>query len=397
MKRILFVDDEPNILSGLKRMLMNERHIWDMHFVQGGQEALTLLDDSGRFDAIVSDMRMPQMQGFELLKTVSERWPGMARIILSGHAEHESALRSAGVAHQFLSKPCDSKTLKHAVMRTCNMRDRLGSDHIADAVAALKTLPVLPESCIKMREEMNKEEPSMERVAEIVGEDIAMTTKLLQLVNSSYFSLPRKIESIAQAVGFLGLDTIKDLVISTAVFRAMDADKSVVNGEQLLQHGQYVSKLAASMAGHLDAPALDTAELRIAGFIHDAGQLALAKIEPDRYRELLSEADSGDALCAAETEVFGTHHAEVGAYLFSLWGLPELVVEATLRHHEPLDEMETSDMGGLVGLADTLVTAARKGEEFEALNERLLGNPFEEHWEQWYSEAQSELAGSNDE
>ncbi len=120
MKRILFVDDEPKILDGLRDLLRKERKQWDMVFALGGQEALDELA-RGRFDVVVSDMRMPGIDGVMLLKMVKEKYPATARIILSGHAEREAVVNALPVAHQFLSKPCDADVLRTVVDRACGL------------------------------------------------------------------------------------------------------------------------------------------------------------------------------------------------------------------------------------------------------------------------------------
>src|SRR5579862_1975913 len=114
MKRILFVDDERRVLEGLQRMLRPHRSQWHMRFANSGQEALAMLEE-GSYDVIVSDMRMPGMDGAQLLETVRERYPGMIRIVLSGHSDVEAALRAVPVAHQFLAKPCDAEKLQAAI------------------------------------------------------------------------------------------------------------------------------------------------------------------------------------------------------------------------------------------------------------------------------------------
>src|SRR5262245_37814840 len=100
MKKILFVDDEPNVLQGLERMLRSMRHEWEMQFAMSGPAALERLAEQ-TFDVIVSDMRMPGMTGAQLLTEVSQRHPHIVRIILSGQADQEDILRSVGPTHQY--------------------------------------------------------------------------------------------------------------------------------------------------------------------------------------------------------------------------------------------------------------------------------------------------------
>jgi DNA-binding NtrC family response regulator len=129
MKRILFVDDEPRLLEGLQRMFRPQRKHWDMLFATSGEQALAILATSP-CDVIVTDMRMPGMDGATLLEQVQERYPSLVRIVLSGHVEMEAALRAAPVAHQFLSKPCDPETLRETIERVCDCRARLSDEGI---------------------------------------------------------------------------------------------------------------------------------------------------------------------------------------------------------------------------------------------------------------------------
>lgn len=115
-KRILFVDDEPNILSGLKRMLRSMRKEFDLQFAGSGIEALDSMAVH-ESDIVVSDMRMPGMDGAELLDIIQERYPSAVRIMFTGQADQESVLRTVGVVHQFLTKPCDSDLLRSVLLR----------------------------------------------------------------------------------------------------------------------------------------------------------------------------------------------------------------------------------------------------------------------------------------
>ena len=153
MRRILFVDDEQNILQGLKRMLRPMRNEWDMHFANGAEEALKIVPkhkvateelEDGPVDVIVSDMRMPNLDGAYLLGQIRDRYPATARIILSGHAEQEMAIRSVAAAHQFLAKPCDAETLRETVKRACQLREMMASERLQKITAEIGQLPSVP-------------------------------------------------------------------------------------------------------------------------------------------------------------------------------------------------------------------------------------------------------------
>ena len=142
-KRILFVDDEPNVLSGLRRMLRSMRREWFMAFAHSGLEALAMLDDTP-FDIVVTDMRMPGMDGAALLKQVMHRHPKTVRIVLSGQADREEILRAVGPIHQYLSKPCDAETIKATLTRACALDGLLPDDHLKELISKMETLPSLP-------------------------------------------------------------------------------------------------------------------------------------------------------------------------------------------------------------------------------------------------------------
>lgn len=112
--RILFVDDESFILSGIRRSLRPYRKEWDMSFCEGAQAALTLLEKEQK-DIIFSDMRMPGMDGSELLRIVREKYPEMIRIVLSGYSENEEIVKEEKLAHRYLSKPCSPDDIKNII------------------------------------------------------------------------------------------------------------------------------------------------------------------------------------------------------------------------------------------------------------------------------------------
>src|SRR5688572_10674608 len=191
MKRILFADDESNVLQGLQRMLRPMRHEWDMTFAPGGREALSLLD-SPPFDVVVSDMRMPEVSGAQLLAEVMRRHPRTVRIILSGQSDEENVFRAVGVAHQYLAKPCDPDTLKATVARACRLRDLLRNERLQQIISQMTNLPSAPSSFDAVADSLGitsvngrrASNATPEPLADLVSDDIAMSAKALQLINS---------------------------------------------------------------------------------------------------------------------------------------------------------------------------------------------------------------------
>ena len=341
-KRILFVDDEPMVLFGLQRSLRSMREEWEMAFVTNGAEALQLMEREP-FDIIVTDMRMPVMTGAELLEQVKCRFPQCFRIILSGQADQQTILRAVDPTHQYLAKPCDTNELKKRLTRAFAVRGLLKNEELQAVVSRLEALPSLPSLYLEVTSELENREPSLPRIGHLISEDMAMTAKILQLVNSAFFGLRCRISSPKQAVQMLGLDTLRALVLTTHVF---DKFRTHSLGEEetsyLWKHSFAVAGFAKHIATAEKANRQLVDDCFTAGLLHDAGKLILAFTMQNKYQHVLDAVrNNGQNLIAAETEIIGCNHAEVAAYLLGLWGLPEAVIDGVAWHHAPSGSMQT--------------------------------------------------------
>lgn len=333
MKRILFVDDEVSILDGLKRMLRPMRAEWEMAFAPGGEQALALLA-TGPFDVIVSDMRMPGMDGAALLEVVREKYPGVLRIILSGYTELQASLRAVPVAHQFLLKPCDPDMLRAGISRATSLGEVLDSRMLTSLVGALRDLPSLPRVFAELKLALGDPKTTIDQVTRIVERDIAVSAKLLQLVNSAFFGLARDVTDVKTAVSCLGMTVLHDLVLTLEVFRSFSANEFVSENylEAFHLHAHLTARIAAGISqNHRLSPGVVLAAL-----LHDVGKLVIAERTPAHFARALDQARAESRpLFEVEEQLTHISHAEVGAYLLSLWGLPYSLVEAVAHHHHP--------------------------------------------------------------
>ena len=333
MRRVLFVDDEVRVLDGLKRMLRPQRLEWEMAFASSGNAALELMEAS-HFDVIVSDMRMPGMDGASLLTKVCDLYPQVVRIVLSGHTELFTALRVAPVAHQFLAKPCDASTLRITVERACHLKDLLSDGSICRTVGALRDLPSLPRTYHALTQALANPEASLPQLARIVEQDVGISAKILQLVNSAFFGVARPITKIEHAVVYLGINTLKSLALSLEIFSVFEPNAAMTGFS--LEGLQTHARLTANIAARLPVPDYLKDIAVAAGMLHDVGKLILAWKLPKRVKEQLAEAAKEHCpLHVVEERQHGFSHAEIGAYLLGLWGLPHVLVEAVALHHNP--------------------------------------------------------------
>jgi putative nucleotidyltransferase with HDIG domain len=335
--RVLFVDDEPNILSGLRRILRGQRKEWEMSFVEGGQPALDVMDETP-CDVIVSDMKMPGMDGAELLSRIRSNFPATIRIALSGETDSHMIYRCVKHAHQYLAKPCDADALISAVQRAFRLRDLVQDEKLEAVVADMTSLPSMPEQYEKIMQEMQSDDPSLQKIGEIIETDVAMSAKILQLVNSAFFGLARHLSSPAEAAMYLGVDVLKSLVLTTGVFSQFDSesvDASTV--KRIWDHSTEVGSLAKSIATSQSDQKLVSDYALMGGLLADIGKLVFATNFSEKFTEVANRmADENRRDFEVEEELFGHSHSDVGAYLVGLWGLPNPVVECVAYHHAPL-------------------------------------------------------------
>ncbi len=333
MTRLLFVDDEPEILAGLRTMLRPHHTEWQMEFVDSGAAAIAEFKKAP-FDLLCTDMRMPQMDGAQLLAQVAEQWPQTIRIVLSGHAELTQTIRLVPIAHQYLSKPCDVKRLEGTIQQCLNMRALLGRANLRAMVGRVKKLPASPKAYQALCAAMARTETTGAEIAKIVAKDTAIAARVLQVVNSAFFRLPRQIAKIEQAVSYLGFTAIRNLALSAEVFSAGKPTTTLKGFDLTTLQTEAIKTAAVMRALTKDTPLADDAF--VVGLLHNIGVLIFLDICPDKLKTAGDESlTTGAPLHEMERKHIGATQGEVGAYLLALWGLPYSIIEAVAYQHTP--------------------------------------------------------------
>lgn len=356
MKRILFVDDDTNILAGLKRTMRSMRHEWEMEFISEPKEALRVFAEN-HFDIVVSDMKMPGMDGADLLTEVKILAPESIRIILSGHSSPELIMKSVGPTHQYLAKPCEAETLKKTIERAYSLQSLVGSDELRSLISGLGKLPTMPATYQEIVACLQDPDSSLTDIGQIIGKDVGMTAKILQLVNSSFFGIANPVTSPDQAATFLGLDTLGTLVLGHGVFSEYKELKT--SGFNIDTQWSFSSRCAAMarvIAKQQKVPKKMADEAFLAGMLQDVGKLVLVTEKTEEYAEVLERTGGQHGYAPdVEREILGATHGEVGAYLLGLWGLPDTVVEAVAFHETPsAGSSEEFDVLGIAHVASRL-------------------------------------------
>lgn len=366
-KRIIFVDDETLVLQGLRRMLRKMSANWEMVFADSGKEALEEMAKEP-FDVIVSDMRMPDMNGAQLLQEVMERHPNTIRFILSGHADQLLVLNCLDSTHQYIAKPCDPKTLQEKIMRATSHEEFLANSGLRNLVSRLGDLPTLPSLYREILHALKDPESDTIQIGEIIQKDLGMTAKILKVANSGYFGLAQQVSNPVEAASYLGIDNVKSIVLTIHAFEGLKDFK--VEGKSLKEFFNESLKVAGIAKALAVNEKLDkelTEDAFVAGLLSGAGKLIMACSLPDDYKKAVEMAETTDkSMLEAEEEVFGADHAHVGGYLLNLWGLPTTVVEAVIYNECPSNSIP-SDFQPLtaVHLAKALIAEQAVGERDE--------------------------------
>jgi HD-like signal output (HDOD) protein/CheY-like chemotaxis protein len=351
-QRILFVDDDELILRSIERVLRRQQAPWELHFATDGDVALQLLSQKP-FDVIVVDAQMPRMSGTGLLRRVQESNPGVVRILMSGHTGLEMLRSALPLAHQFVPKPYDAQQLTSTLENACGLRSILNLPELRTMVGASNELPSAPRTYVEISTALSDPHASTRTVADIVEKDIALSARVLQLVSSGFYGLPRQVSSIGGAVAFLGVEVIKAIVLSIEVSKMFPVSRAIPDFSiEILQRR---STLAAQLAKRLLGHESSGDSVMIAGMLQDVGQLIFAARAAQRFGIALSSCTRAKTpLYEAELELFGATHAEVGGYLLGLWGLPPRIVHAVAHHLEPVPGARVFDAAAALYVGNLL-------------------------------------------
>jgi len=355
VRRILIVDDDQNILDRYRESLLKYREIRPT-FALGANAALQELRNL-QMDVIVSDMHMPGIDGPTLLETVKEEYPDVVRMILCGPADHEAIFAALPVSHQVLAKPSDAETLCNVIERACRLRALL-TDSLLKRMGHIEKLPSLPAVYSELMAVMARPDVSTQKISRIVERDAAMAAKILRLVNSACFGVSRTITRLDQAVSYLGMELIKNLALTVHVFASLE--KTAMRSGFSFEAQQERSLLTARVARRLLSDPGKAQDAFTAGLLHEIGNLILAVCIPAKFNAVVEACRvTGRPQHEVEIEIIGVSHAEVGAYLLGLWGLPYPIVEAVAYHHNPGAAVEkVFDVPSAVSLAAALVDEA---------------------------------------
>lgn len=317
MSTIVLVNSDSQAVASLATSLREGPANWTVHLVRSGSEALALISAIA-VDAVVADSQLEDMALLELFEKIQQSDPAILRFTYSADTRLEVAMESARANNRFLAKSFTPGCLARQIDSSLSLRTALANEHLSAYMSGIKAIPAMPAIYDEMVQELASPHSSLTRVANIVESDVGLSITVLKIVNSAFYGLNRRVESVAQAVTLLGAHLIKNITLTAKVFARFDGSTlserrlSELNSEAirigaLANHFARLAKLSRTTTDHS----------QIAGMMANVGKL-IATVQ----------SEQNDEAVQVPNEL-------VGACLLRMWQMPDAVIEAVaLQNHE---------------------------------------------------------------
>lgn len=341
LPKILFVDNDREIHDLLRQLLSEEE--WDCHFVSNDSEAMTFMQKHP-VDLIVSDAKTVGTNDAGFFANLYQLYPSTVRIAMCGYAEQDNSVQilAEGYAQQIIPKPWVDQELKEIIRSAIRQstQQKKHSLEFQTLINSVPLLPSLPESYSNVRSCIVGDEVNIEKMANYISQDVAISTTLLHWANSALFGQRFQVDTIKKAIIVLGTDIVENLILAEAVSQAITKKYPDAVGFDLGKFRKH--SMATAVLSRLLIKSLFPADMVqhdrafVAGLLHDMGKLAAASFFPTQFSQAIALAKHRKIpLSDAEVEVYGTQHAELGGFLAEWWALPPFIVNAILWHHRP--------------------------------------------------------------
>jgi len=356
LNRILVLSDNRADSENLPPAFADLPFGWKVHYSNSPADALCVLNQV-EFDLIFVDLVDGPLAGIQFLHEVWLRHPRTIRFLLGTKFDSDVMLTCVMGSHQFLQKPLTSTSVRNTLERA-EITDKLLQDKaVQSLVSRIRTFPARPTIYVEVMKELRSSNASAQTVGELVSKDLAISTKLIQVINTAPFGLLQPVTTPADAVLMLGMEITASLVLGIEAFSQLDHLRPLYFSiDQVWRHSQAVALSARRIAEHFVADRDVAHDAFTAGLLHDLGKIAMAMNIEEQYNSaLLAAREQKVRFWQAEKDLLGTTHAEAGAYLLSLWGLPGSIIESVASHHLPASRVDRSFSAvTAVHLANTL-------------------------------------------
>jgi HD-like signal output (HDOD) protein len=336
MKRILLIDNEVQVLKDLTRLF--EGTEYEVVTAQSGAEALEKLQYES-VKMVVSDVRMPDMDGYELLAKIKAMFPKIMRVILCGYSDEQIVFKALqkNIAKLYILKPWEDEKFRNLVEQMFETERILGNTNLLSLINNIENLPTIQTNYQRILDLIDDRDADISRIAFHIEKDASISAKILQVANSAFYGM--KSGSVRQAVSYIGLDNTKKLILSTSIIDAMNESGPSGKAIDSIWKQSFLSNrlLAFIYERHLGRKVPDA--YSTAALLQNIGMIFFLKYFKTEYLKLRQFAQKNKVEeRKLEKDIFNASHTEVGGYLLQWWDLPYPIIEAALFHHDPLDK-----------------------------------------------------------
>ncbi|MCD4651944.1 MAG: HDOD domain-containing protein [Candidatus Cloacimonetes bacterium] len=333
MLSILFFEPDKKDQKRFKKMFAKVSSQYRITFCDS-QEAMYAELRKNFFDILIVNIHDTGLSGLDLISRLGKQYPDMIRVVLSDTEDQMLMLRASVVAHQYISKPYDLNTICQAIKRFTRVRELMGNSNLSKLISQMKNLPTPPVIYTQLMRKLKEDDISLSEIGKMIEQDIGMSAEILRVVNSAQFGVRKKVISPTQAVTLLGINMVKDLMLSTHLFSQYEEKPFLgISYKSIWNHGMSTAGICRKISSSEKLGNETTNAAFISGLLHGIGVLVLASEFPETYFETVMRAEKEDIpLQESEYIDFKASHFEVGAYLMGHWGLADSIVEAIAYH-----------------------------------------------------------------
>lgn len=352
-KSILFVDDEKQILRSLKRVFIGSEY--KIYLSENGEEALKLLEKT-KIDLIITDIKMPVMDGYNLLKEVREKYSSTIRVVLSGNLDGNILIKIQNncLAKLYLFKPWENDELIKTIENIFSVEKVLKKKNLLEIINCIDFLPS-SEGIYNRFNRLVEKDADISKIAKVIENDPSISAKILQVTNSTMFGF--KTGSITQAITYLGIISVKSIVFNASLYKGLEniGNRYIINDLNVFwNHSIMTNRIVSFLYQRLLNKKIPN-DCAMAGLLHDIGKVVLLSKYTQEYLDEIKNIIKVDNIFYyyEEMDFLNITHPEIGGYLLEWWGLPYPIVESALFHHNPLDKnIINKELVSLVHISD---------------------------------------------
>ncbi|WP_417842213.1 response regulator [Thalassospira sp.] len=332
---IIFVDDDPNVLSGLRRRVRTKRPNWRLQFCDNGEEVLNLLQSRHSVDVIVSDMRMPVMDGAELFRKVSRLYPEIGRILLSGYADEHANLLGTSATHHFLMKPCDDQSIINAIERALILRSYLRDPYLLGVMSCLPGHYLWPTAFRNLQTTLYHEGPvSEENLSHYAMDHSDCVSFIRHYARREGLIAANSTATLHHLFEILGIESVKALALLFEIYGNGDGESAEKDPE--LIRSLIMAEIAARLGRHENSEFENIDASRAASLLAHVGSKLIETVLPNQSMTARHIADKNQCdIISAEIDVMGISHAGLSACMAALWSFKHEIIEDIAFHHRP--------------------------------------------------------------